>query len=66
MRRVTKLSSRRLKNSPEEIEKLQQTYLEARIELWSQDEHRIGLKPIPRRVWTRKGTRVRAVVRPRY
>lgn len=66
MRRVTKLSSRRLKKLPEEIEKLQQTYLEARIELWSQDEHCIGLKPIPRRVWTRKGTRVRAVIRPRY
>lgn len=34
--------------------------------LWSQDEHRIGLKPILRRVWARKGSRVRAVVRPRY
>ena len=36
------------------------------IELWSQDEHRIGLKPILRRVWAKKGTRLRAVVRPRY
>jgi transposase len=34
--------------------------------LWSQDEHRIGLKPILRRVWARKGSRVQAVVRPRY
>src|SRR5579884_4044781 len=39
---------------------------EAKVELWSQDEHRIGLKPILRRVWARKGSRVRAVVRPRY
>ena len=48
------------------MEKLRQAYPEAQIELWSQDEHRIGLKPILRRVWARKGTRVRAVVRPRY
>ena len=55
-----------LKKLPEEVEKLHQAYPEASIELWSQDEHRIGLKPILRRVWARKGTRVRAVVRPRY
>lgn len=30
------------------------------------DEHRIGLKPILRRVWARRGQRPRAVVRPRY
>lgn len=34
--------------------------------MWCQDEHRIGLKPILRRVWARKGSRVQAVVRPRY
>ena len=66
MRRATKPHSRLLKKLPEEVEKLHQTYPEASIELWSQDEHRIGLKPILRRVWARKGTRVRAVVRPRY
>jgi hypothetical protein len=65
-RRATKLHSRLLKKLPEEVEKLHQAYPEASIELWSQDEHRIGLKPILRRVWARKGTRVRAVVRPRY
>jgi hypothetical protein len=48
------------------VEKLQEQYPQAKIELWCQDEHRIGLKPIPRRLWARKGTRVRAVVRPRY
>jgi hypothetical protein len=46
MRRVTKPHSRRLKKLPEEVEKLHQAYPEATIELWSQDEHRIGLKPI--------------------
>lgn len=30
------------------------------------DEHRIGLKPILRRVWARRGKRPIAVVRPRY
>jgi hypothetical protein len=30
------------------------------------DEHRIGLKPIVRRVWALKGTPVKAVVAPRY
>lgn len=30
------------------------------------DEHRVGLKPILRRVWARRGCRPRAVVRPRY
>jgi hypothetical protein len=57
--------SRLLKKLLEEVEKLHQAYPEASIELWSQDEHRIGLKPILRRVWARKGTRVQAVVRPR-
>jgi hypothetical protein len=36
------------------------------VELWTMDEHRIGLKPILRRVWARRGRRPRAVVRPRY
>jgi transposase len=66
MRRARRLSKQLLKKLPEEVEKLQQAYPEARIELWCQDEHRIGLKPILRRVWARKGSRVRAVVRPRY
>jgi transposase len=30
------------------------------------DEHRVGLKPILRRVWARKGQRPQALVRPRY
>lgn len=30
------------------------------------DEHRVGLKPILRRVWAKKGKRPEAIVRPRY
>src|SRR5690242_6907333 len=66
MKRAMKLSKRLLKKLPEEVDKLRQAYPEAQIELWSQDEHRIGLGPILRRVWARKGSRVRAVVRQRY
>jgi transposase len=66
MSRATRPSKRLLKKLPEEVATLQKAYPEAKIELWSQDEHRIGLKPILRRVWARKGSRVKAVVRPRY
>jgi len=40
---------------------------QARVELWSRDEHRIGLTPILRRVWARarKGSTVKAPVGPR-
>ncbi|HEU5383061.1 MAG TPA: IS630 family transposase [Ktedonobacteraceae bacterium] len=64
--KARKPRNRCLKKLPEEGKKLQQAYPEAQVELWSQDEHRIGLKPILRRVWARKGSRVRAVVRQRY
>jgi hypothetical protein len=66
MNKATRRHNTLLKKLPEELEKLRQTYPDACVELWSQDEHRIGLKPILRRVWARKGSRVRAVVRPRY
>ena len=54
------------KNLPEEVEEVRHAHPEAAIEVWSADEHRIGLKPIPRRVWARKGTTVKAVVAQRY
>jgi transposase len=34
--------------------------------VWATDEHRIGLKPIVRRVWTLPGQRPLAPVEPRY
>ena len=46
--RVTQQAFKKL---PEVVEKLHQVYPEARIEPWSQDEYRIGLKPILRRIW---------------
>jgi hypothetical protein len=34
--------------------------------VWAFDEHRIGLKPILRRIWARRGSSPRAVVQHRY
>jgi transposase len=39
---------------------------QATVELWATDEHRIGLKPLLRRVWAPKGHRPVAVVRHRF
>lgn len=36
------------------------------LEVWAQDEHRVGLKPIVRWVWARRGQRIVAAVHPRY
>ncbi len=36
------------------------------MRVWAYDEHRLGLKPVGRRVWWRKGKRPQAVVEPRY
>jgi len=36
------------------------------VELWAQDEARLGLKPIARRVWSLKGRRPRSCGRTRY
>lgn len=36
------------------------------VEVWAMDEHRVGLRPILRRVWAPRGQRPVATVRPRY
>jgi transposase len=38
----------------------------AQVELWATDEHRIGLKPLLRRVWAPIGQRPTAVVQHRF
>jgi transposase len=38
----------------------------ARVELWATDEHRIGLKPVQRRVWAPIGQRPIAIVQHRF
>jgi transposase len=36
------------------------------VSLWAQDEHRLGLKPVIRRVWALRGRQPLVLVRPRY
>jgi transposase len=48
------------------VQALQQTYPGEGVELWTTDQHRIGLKPILRRVWSPRGQRPRALVQHRY
>ena len=40
----------------DKVKEVQAAHPGAKVTLWSMDEHRVGLKPILRRVWTRKGT----------
>src|ERR671939_697567 len=37
--------------------RLKETYPTAKVELWCEDEHRLGLKPIIRKVWSPIGER---------
>ncbi len=45
---------------------MRQAHPADQIELWGSDEHRVGLKPILRAVWARRGQRVVVRVQPRY
>jgi hypothetical protein len=38
-----------------EVEQIQTTYPEEEVQLWCEDEHRLGLKPILRRVYVPEG-----------
>ena len=48
------------------IQELQQKNPDATIEVWSFDEHRLGLKPIIRRIWSPIGQKPIAVIEHRY
>jgi transposase len=39
------------------LEKLEQAHPEAEVQLWAEDEARVGLKPLMRRVWAPVGQR---------
>lgn len=45
---------------------MQQAYPQDTVALWTTDQHRLGLTPILRRVWGRRGQRPQAVVQHRY
>jgi len=46
--------------------RLKETYPTAKVELWSEDEHRLGLKPIIRKIWSPIGERPLVKVHRRY
>jgi transposase len=48
------------------VQTVQQAHPQDMVELWTTDRHRIGLKPILRRVWSPRGQRARAPVQHRY
>ena len=50
----------------ERVAEVRAQYPLAQLEIWAQDEHRVGLKPILRRVWAPKGVRPVVRVHPRY
>ena len=60
-------TSRIQKNLPQRVEQLRQAYPNAQVEVWAFDEHRLGLKPIVRTVWAKRGQLCPiAVVHHRY
>ncbi len=48
------------------VMRLKETYPTAKVEMWCEDEHRLGLKPIIRKVWSPIGERPRVSVHQRY
>ena len=45
---------------------MQAEYPEAVVEVWAMDEHRLGLKPIQRRIWVPQGEQPIAAVNWRF
>jgi transposase len=48
------------------VNHIRQAHPHAQVALWAMDEHRVGLKPIIRRVWARTGQRTIIRVQQRY
>ena len=48
------------------VMRLKEKYPTAKVELWCEDEHRLGLKPIVRKVWSPVGERPSVKVHQRY
>ena len=43
------------KKLQQEVQQVQQQYPDADVEIWCEDEHRIGLQPVVRQVWVEAG-----------
>jgi transposase len=48
------------------VMRLKESYPTAKVELWCEDEQRLGLKPIVRKVWSPVGQRPLVLVHQRY
>ncbi|MEM6503802.1 MAG: hypothetical protein AAF685_18480 [Cyanobacteria bacterium P01_C01_bin.89] len=48
------------------MSQLRQQYPDVPLQVWAEDEHRIGLQPVIRSVWVPKGYAPIATVKPRY
>ncbi len=48
------------------LEDLEEAHPQAEVELWAEDEARLGLKPVMRRVWAPVGKRPVATVKRAY
>ncbi|NEO69710.1 IS630 family transposase [Moorena sp. SIO3H5] len=53
-------------NFPLTVQQLRTQFSDAQIEVWFFDEHRVGLKPIIKKIWAPIGERPTAVVHHRY
>lgn len=52
---------------PDKVDEVAQKYPNDIVEVWAEDEHRLGLQPIIRAVWVEKGTKNATVpVKPGY
>jgi len=50
------------KKLQQQVERIQSEHPNAAVEVWSEDEHRIGLHPTVRRIWVEEGEPTVAVV----
>src|SRR3954466_7927793 len=64
--RPRRRSARRLKKLEQAVAEASAQHPDKPVEVWATDEHRIGLKPILRRVWAPKGQRPIALGHHRY
>lgn len=53
-------------NFPKKVKELQKKFSTSVVEVWFFDEHRVGLKPIIKKIWSRRGERPTAIVQHRY
>lgn len=50
------------KKLTQELKRIQAEHPDADVEVWCEDEHRIGLQPVNRRIWVEEGSQPVAIV----